>query len=88
MDFSELIVLAVAVTVSAVIGNGVGIGSGTVLVPVLAMVLPSKLALRIGAPAMLISDVVGLRYYWKEWEIDELKRLVPMGIWDSFQAAT
>ena len=80
MGFSELIVLAAAVTVSAIIGNGVGIGSGIFLVPVLTMILPSKLALGIGAPAMLISDMVGLRYYWGEWEIRELKRLVPMGI--------
>lgn len=80
MGFGELIVLAAAVFISAVIGNGVGIGSGIFLVPVLTLVLPSKLALGVGAPAMLISDVVGLRYYWKEWEIDELKRLVPMGI--------
>jgi len=80
VGFNELIVLATAVTVSAVIGNGVGIGSGIFLVPVLTMVLPSKLALGIGAPAMLISDIVGLRSYWREWEIHELKRLVPMGI--------
>jgi uncharacterized membrane protein YfcA len=80
VGFSELIVLATAVLVSAVIGNGVGIGSGIFLVPVLTLVLPSKLALGIGAPAMLISDIVGLRYYWKEWEFHELKRLVPMGI--------
>lgn len=88
MGFSELIVLAAAVFVSAVIGNGVGIGSGIFLVPVLTLVLPSKLALGIGAPAMLISDIVGLRYYWKEWEIDELKRLVPMGILESSPAVT
>ncbi len=80
MGISELMVVATAVTISAVIGNGVGIGSGIFLLPVLTMVLPSKLALGIGAPAMLIADIVGLHNYWRTWEVQELKRLVPMGI--------
>lgn len=80
MDASQWIIIGVAMVGSAVIKNGVGIGAGIFMLPFLAMVLPSKLALGIGAPAMLLSDIVGLKTYWGEWDTNELKRLVPTGI--------
>lgn len=80
MDASQWIIIGVAMVGSAIIKNGVGIGAGIFMLPFLAMVLPSKLALGIGAPAMLISDIVGLKTYWGEWDAAELKRLVPTGI--------
>ncbi|MFZ7126288.1 MAG: sulfite exporter TauE/SafE family protein [Desulfobacterales bacterium] len=80
MDVIQWIIIGVAMVGSAIIKNGVGIGAGIFMLPFLAMVLPSKLALAIGAPAMLISDIVGLKTYWGEWDAEELKRLVPAGI--------
>ena len=80
MDANQWIIIGVAMVGSAVIKNGVGIGAGIFMLPFLAMALPSKLALGIGAPAMLISDLVGLKTYWGEWDVEELKRLVPTGI--------
>jgi len=52
---------------SGVIKTGVGIGSGIFLLPTLALAFPAKLALALGAPLMLASDTIGLRYYWKQW---------------------
>lgn len=80
MDPGQWIIIGVAVVGSAIIKNGVGIGAGLFMLPFLALVMDSKLALAIGAPAMLISDIVGLKTYWREWDSEELKRLVPTGL--------
>jgi uncharacterized membrane protein YfcA len=80
MDASQWALIGVAMVGSAIIKNGVGIGAGIFMLPFLAIALPSKLALGIGAPAMLISDIVGIKAYWGEWDARELKRLVPTGI--------
>lgn len=71
-------IIAIAVFGSAVIKNGVGVGAGIFLLPFLALVLPPKVALGLGAPAMLISDVVGVRNYWGEWDRKELMILIPL----------
>ncbi|MBN2126213.1 MAG: sulfite exporter TauE/SafE family protein [Deltaproteobacteria bacterium] len=73
----EFLIVGLAVLGSAIIKNGVGIGAGIFMLPFLALVFPPKLALGIGAPAMLVSDVVGVRNYWKEWNREELLLLLP-----------
>ena len=78
MTSTDIIIIAIAVFGSAVIKNGVGVGSGIFLLPFLALVLPPKIALGLGAPAMLISDIVGVRNYWGEWDKKELLVLIPL----------
>jgi uncharacterized protein len=68
MDVTQLAVLAFAVAASSVIKNGAAVGSGIFLLPVLALVFPPKIALGLGAPVMLASDIVGIRNYWREWD--------------------
>ena len=68
MESYHIIIIAIAVSGSAVIKNSVGIGAGVFLLPVLTLVLPPKVALGLGAPAMLISDLVGIKNYWGEWD--------------------
>ena len=58
MEPYAFIVIAIAVFGSAVIKNSIGIGAGVFLIPVLTLVLPPKVSLGLGAPAMLISDLV------------------------------
>lgn len=77
MSVFEIAIIAMAVAGSAVIKNGVGVGAGIFLLPFLALVLPPKVALGLGAPAMLISDLVGVRNYWGVWDGKELKILPP-----------
>ena len=78
MSYSEIIVISIAAVGSAIIKNGVGVGAGIFLLPVLALVLPPKVALGLGAPAMLISDIVGVKNYWGEWDKKELMILLPL----------
>ena len=70
-------IIAIAAVGSAVIKNGVGIGAGIFMLPFLSLVLPAKLALGLGAPIMLVSDIAGVVYYWKEWNKKELFLLLP-----------
>ena len=77
MTTLELTVVVIAGFLSGLIKTGVGVGGGVFLLPTLALVFPAKLALALGAPLLLASDVIGLRYYWKEWmERSKLARLM------------
>ncbi len=67
MEVHQLLILAVATTASAIISNGVAIGAGIFLLPVLSLAFPAKVALGLGAPLMFVSNVVGIRNYWGEW---------------------
>lgn len=78
MSYTDITIIAFAVFGSAVIKNGVGVGAGIFLLPFLALVLPPKVALGLGAPAMLISDITGVRNYWGEWDKKELLILMPL----------
>jgi len=80
MSSFEIIICLIAVVGSAVIKNGVGVGAGIFLLPFLALVFPPKLALGLGAPAMLISDLVGVKNYWGEWDTKELRLLLPLAL--------
>ena len=64
---SDIIIIALAGFFSGIIKTGVGVGAGMFLLPTLALAFPAKVALGLGAPMMLVSDVIGLRYYWKQW---------------------
>jgi uncharacterized membrane protein YfcA len=77
LGYSEFLIVTLAVLGSAIIKNGVGIGAGIFLLPFLSLVFPPKLALGLGAPAMLVSDLVGVRNYWREWNGKELFLLLP-----------
>ena len=50
--------LAAAGFLSGLIKTGVGVGSGLVLLPTLALIFPAKVALGLGAPMLLASDIV------------------------------
>lgn len=80
MDPTEIIILIIATIGSAIIKNGVGVGAGIFLLPLLALAFPPKVALGIGAPAMLISDLVGIKNYWGEWDKKELILMLPAAV--------
>ncbi len=62
---------------SAFISSSVAIGSGIFLVPTLALIFPAKLALAIGAPIILVADILALPFYWKQWASKEyIRRLI------------
>ena len=77
MSIMEICIVALAGLCSGIIKNGVGIGSGIFLLPTLSIAFPAKVALGLGAPLMLASDIIGMRYYWKQWiNTPELLRIL------------
>lgn len=77
MSSLDIFIICIAVVGSSIIKNGVGVGAGIFMLPFLALVFPPKIALGLGAPVMLIADIVGIRNYWGEWNSKELLLLVP-----------
>lgn len=72
--------------VIAILGLMIGLakggfgGLGALLTPVLSLVLPVSLAVGVLLPMLLVGDVFAVYMYWKEWDLDLLKRMLPAGI--------
>lgn len=81
MSLFEICIVALAGFFSSVIKTGVGIGAGIFLLPTLSLAFPTKLALGLGAPLLLGSDVIGIYYYWKQWiTLRKLARLLAAAV--------
>ncbi len=57
-----------------------GIGAGVFLTPILALVLPSKVAVALMAPMMVITDFVALRHHWGKWSRHHVLVLLPTAL--------
>src|SRR5919109_4172156 len=55
-------------------------GLGALLTPLLALVLPVALAVGVLLPMLMVGDVFAVTMYWKEWDLDLVKRMLPAGI--------
>jgi hypothetical protein len=72
--------------VIAILGFMIGLakggfgGLGALLTPILALVLPVALAVGVLLPMLMVGDVFALYMYWKEWDSDLVKRMLPAGV--------
>jgi len=55
-------------------------GLGALLTPILALVLPVASAVGVLLPMLMVGDVFAVYMYWKEWDLDLVKRMLPAGI--------
>ena len=55
-------------------------GLGALLTPILALVLPVASAVGVLLPMLMVGDVFAVSMYWKEWDWDLVKRMLPAGI--------
>ena len=55
-------------------------GLGSLLTPILALVLPVTLAVGVLLPMLMVGDAFAVYLYWKEWDLDLVKRMLPAGI--------
>ena len=55
-------------------------GLGALLTPILALVLPVASAVGVLLPMLMVGDVCALSMYWKEWDLDLVKQMLPAGI--------
>src|SRR5512134_4090510 len=78
--------LAYVAGVIALLGFMIGLakggfgGLGALLTPLLALVLPLALAVGVLLPMLIVGDVFAVYMYWKEWDLDLVKRMLPAGI--------
>lgn len=70
----------------AILGFMIGIakggfgGLGALLTPLLALVLPVASAVGVLLPMLMVGDAFAVYMYWKEWDFDLVKRMLPAGI--------
>src|SRR5215207_143290 len=75
-----------AAIVIAILGFMIGLakggfgGLGALLTPILALVLPVTSAVGVLLPMLMVGDVFAVYMYWKEWDLDLVKRMLPAGI--------
>lgn len=55
-------------------------GLGALLTPLLALVVPVALAVGVLLPMLMVGDAFALYMYWKEWDLELVKRMLPAGI--------
>jgi len=55
-------------------------GLGALLTPILALVLPVASAVGVLLPMLMVGDVFAVYMYWKEWDLDLVRRMLPAGI--------
>ena len=53
---------------------------GALLTPILALVLPVASAVGVLLPMLMVGDVFAVSMYWKEWDLNLIKRMLPAGI--------
>jgi uncharacterized membrane protein YfcA len=81
-DLNTVYVAVVIALLGFMIGlakGGLG-GLGSLLTPILALVLPVASAVGVLLPMLMVGDVFALYMYWKEWDLDLVKRMLPAGI--------
>lgn len=77
LDSTALTIVLVASWFAGVSKVAFGIGSGVFLTPVLALMLPPKVAVGLMAPLMIITDVLALQAHWRKWHARHLAVLLP-----------
>lgn len=55
-------------------------GLGALLTPILALVLPVAQAVGVLLPMLMVGDAFAVYMYWKEWDLNLVKRMFPAGV--------
>lgn len=55
-------------------------GLGALLTPILALILPVASAVGVLLPMLMVGDAFAVYMYWKEWDLDLVRRMLPAGI--------
>ena len=77
---------AYVAVVIAILGFMIGLtkggfgGLGSLLTPILALVLPVASAVGVLLPMLIVGDVFAVYLYWKEWDPALVKRMLPAGM--------
>ena len=73
------IVIAILGLMIGMAKGGLG-GLGVLLTPLLALVLPVTSAVGVLLPMLIVGDAFALYMYWKQWDVDLVRSMLPAGI--------
>lgn len=73
---SDLIIIAAAALVVGLAKGGLN-PIGPLIVPLLSMTMPVTQAVGVALPLLMFGDQFGVRAYWREWDIQILRRTLP-----------
>lgn len=73
------VVIAILGFMIGVAKGGFG-GLGSLLTPILSLVLPVASAVGVLLPMLMVGDAFALYMYWKEWDTDLVRSMLPAGI--------
>lgn len=85
MPGTELDPAFVALVV-AILGFLIGVskggfgGLGALLTPLLSLLLPVSLAVGVLLPMLMVGDAFAVSMYWREWNAELVRRMLPMGV--------
>lgn len=77
VDSQFLILAVLAVLIVGIAKGGFGGGIGIVGVPLMALVIEPARAAAIMLPILMLMDVFALRAYWRQWDVPNLRLLMP-----------
>ncbi len=70
----------VAVLIVGIAKGGLGGGIGVVAVPLMSMTVSPAQAAAIILPILLVMDALAIRAYWRRWDWDNLRVLIPASL--------
>jgi uncharacterized membrane protein YfcA len=81
MDLNfTLVVLLTAIFIGLSKGGFGGPVLVSFLTPILSQVMPATQAVGLVLPLLIIGDVIAVMIYWKQWDIQQVKLMLPLAI--------
>lgn len=77
MTLTTLAIIAFVVLLTGISKSGFAGALGVFSVPILMLVMPPVAAIGLMLPVLIIADIFSLKSYWQQWDIQQLKRLLP-----------
>jgi uncharacterized membrane protein YfcA len=75
-----ILVLIIALLIGLSKGGFGGPVPVSLITPLLSQIMPTSQAVGLVLPLLLIGDLIALRIYWKQWDINRIKLLLPWAV--------
>ena len=80
MTFSLLIALPFLAIAVGLGKGGLGGAFAGIITPLVSIFMPVKEAIAVLLPMLIVGDWLALRVYWREWDNQEIRWLMPVGL--------
>ena len=79
MDSIPLLIF-IGIFIGLVKGGVTGPIGGAVILPLLSQTMTVPQAAGITLPLLIVGDIFAMRFYWREWDMNLIKRLLPAAV--------